>query len=653
MEVGSQPKRKWYKVFSKEEADNYETKKITAQVIEGNKAIALIKDHNKFYAIDNSCAHQGGPLGEGYLKVIKGVNYIACPWHGYEYDFNGNGPPGYDDCVNRFSTELRDDGLFVELPELPEVFRVSDQIIDVLINWGVKTVFGMIGHSNLAMGEALRKRESEIKFIGIRHEGAASFAASAYGKLTGEPGVCLTIAGPGATNLLTGLYDAKLDRSPVLALTGQIETQFLGPGAFQEVDLMGAFADVTVWQQMVLSSKNASELTVLALKHAILQRNVTQLSLPDEVQKESGKIKSVPREGRITSLDIRPDPKEYKKVKEVLLQADYPSIIVGYGGRKYRKEIQELAEKLECSVITTFKAKGAIPDDHPFGCGVLGSSGTPVGSTEVRDSDVLFVLGSSFSEKTSIPTNKKIIQVDTDPLILAKREPVTIPLFADIGETLKKLCEDLLSKEKNVGRRKKIEILKKNWRKEKESRSITGKKDTLHPALTFSVLSKYLPDDAVITIDVGNNAYAFGRYFEVKKQEVVLSGYLGSIGFAFPAALGATMARVNKKIIAVAGDGGFGQYIGEFLTAVHYSLPIILILLNNQQLGKISNEQLSENFPVFATKLTNPDFAEYARLCGGIGFNVKNENDLILAIENSLKSNKPTIIEVSTDPYTT
>jgi thiamine pyrophosphate-dependent acetolactate synthase large subunit-like protein/nitrite reductase/ring-hydroxylating ferredoxin subunit len=644
----------WYKVFSRLEAENYESHKITTQVIEGNKAIALVRDDDKFHAIDNSCAHQGGPLGEGFLKEINGKNYIACPWHGYEYDYNGEGPPGYDDCVNSFSTELREDGLYVELPELPDVTRISDQIVDVLICWGVKNIFGMIGHSNLAMGEALRKRKSEIKFIGVRHEGAASFAASAYGKLTGEPGVCLTIAGPGATNLLTGLYDAKLDRSPVLALTGQIETQFLGPGAFQEVDLMGAFADVAVWQQIVLSSSNASELTALALKHAIIQRNVTQLSLPDEIQKQPGKIKQVSREGRIASLNVQPDPLEYEKAKKILLKSEYPSIIVGHGGRNFRKEVQELSEKLECSVITTFKAKGAISDEHPYGCGVLGSSGTPVGSTEVRDSDVLLVLGSSFSEKTSIPTNKKIIQVDTDPLILGKREPVTIPLLADIGQTLIKLCSDIPKRKKNDERRNKIRKLKENWKKEKESRASTGKnKNTLHPALIFSILSETLPNDAIITVDVGNNAYAFGRYFEVKRQEVILSGYLGSIGYAFPAALGAYMARKDKKIIAIAGDGGFGQYIGEFLTAVHNKMPIILILLNNQQLGKISNEQLSENFPIFATKLTNPDFAKYAELCGGKGFSVNTEGDLEIAIAKALNIDKPSIIEVFSDPYAT
>ena len=174
----------------------------------------------------------------------------------------------------------------------------------------------------------------------------------------------------------------------------------------------------------------------------------------------------------------------------------------------------------------------------------------------------------------------------------------------------------------------------------------------MQPALIFSVLSDFIPEDAVITIDVGNNAYAFGRYFEVKHQEIILSGYLGSIGFAFPAALGASLARPTKKIFAIAGDGGFGQYLAEFLTAVHYNLPIVLILLNNQQLGKISNEQRVENFPIFATTLTNPNFAKYAELCGGVGYRVDNSNDLPQIVEKAIESNKPVIIEIMTDPLT-
>jgi thiamine pyrophosphate-dependent acetolactate synthase large subunit-like protein/nitrite reductase/ring-hydroxylating ferredoxin subunit len=652
---GQKSKNKnWYKIFSKSEAEQYQSGIVTTQIIEEKKAIALVKDGDTFHAIDNSCAHQGGPLGEGTLKNISGKTYIVCPWHGYEYDYEGKAPPGYDDCVNSYATEMREDGLYIELPELPIQDTISDQIVDVLVTWGVKHVFGMIGHSNLAMGEALRKRKSDITFIGVRHEGAASFAASAYGKLTGDPGVCLTIAGPGATNLLTGLYDAKLDRSPVLALTGQIDTQFLGPGAFQEVDLTGAFSDVTIWQQTVLTSENASELTALALKHAILQRNVTQLALPDEIQKLPGTIKKTPRYGRIPSLTVPPDPVEYEKVKKIIKNAKYLSIIVGHGARKFRKEIETLAEKLDCAIITTFKAKGAISDHHPLGCGVLGSSGTPVGSSEVNDSDVLLVLGASFSEKTAIPENKKIIQVDTDPLTLGKRKPVTLPVLADIGQIVTKLCEDLPEGERNSGRKEKIQSLKEDWRLEKKKRSTNGtSKEVLHPASIFNVLSKLIPHDAVITVDVGNNAYAFGRYFEVREQEIVLSGYLGSIGYAFPAALGACMARPEKKIIAVAGDGGFGQYLGEFLTAVHYNLPIILVLLNNNQLGKISNEQLAENFPVFATNLTNPDFAKYANLCGGYGYKVTSEKELEEAIENSLRSDKPTIIEVVSDPNAT
>ena len=236
----------------------------------------------QFAALSNRCPHQGGPLGEGSIE--KGM--LRCPWHGYDYcPLTGESPFG--DSVATFPVEVREDGVYVGVEaDAPHVSTVSDVMAQTLVNWGVTHVFGMVGHSNLGLADALRRQEAAgaLSYIGIRHEGAAAFAASAYGKLTGRPAACLTIAGPGATNLLTGLWDAKVDRSPVIALTGQVDTQVLGPGAFQEVDLAGAFGSVAAWSQTVLETSRHSELMTLACKNAILRRDVAHLIFPDEVQ---------------------------------------------------------------------------------------------------------------------------------------------------------------------------------------------------------------------------------------------------------------------------------------------------------------------------------------------------------------------------------
>ena len=257
---------------------------------------------------------------------------------------------------------------------------MSDVMAETMVNWGVRHVFGMVGHSNLGLADAIRRRESEgeLTYIGIRHEGAAAFAASAYGKLTGRPAACLTIAGPGATNLITGLWDAKLDRAPVLALTGQVEEQVLGPGAFQEVDLAAAFEPVAAWSQTVLPSSKHSELMSLAVKNATVRSQVAHLIFPDDVQTiPAGEAEASGPEGRVGDERIAPAEESLERATALLATAKRPVIIVGYGARERMDDVTALAERLGAPVITTFKAKGQIPDDHPLACGVLGRSGTP------------------------------------------------------------------------------------------------------------------------------------------------------------------------------------------------------------------------------------------------------------------------------------
>ena len=219
------------------------------------KSVALVHYDGEF-ALDNHCPHQGGPLGEGSIE--NGL--LRCPWHGYDYCPLDGKSPGFDDEATTYPIEIRDGEIYVGVREERHATTVTDLMAETMVNWGIKHVFGMVGHSNLGLADALRRQEEagRLTYIGIRHEGAAAFAASAYGKLTGKPAACLTIAGPGATNLLTGLWDAKVDRAPILALTGQVDTQVLGPGAFQEVDLSGAFGSVAAWSQPVFRDSSTS-----------------------------------------------------------------------------------------------------------------------------------------------------------------------------------------------------------------------------------------------------------------------------------------------------------------------------------------------------------------------------------------------------------
>ena len=375
----------WHRVLAPDELPEGRVKTVSA----GPHSFAVTHYAGRYAALSNRCPHQGGPLGEGSIE--KGM--LRCPWHGYDYcPLDGSSPFG--DSVPTFPIEIRDDGVYVGIEaEKRHIRTVTDVMAETMVNWGVRHVFGMVGHSNLGLADALRRQEEagRLTYIGIRHEGAAAFAASAYGKLTGRPAACLTIAGPGATNLLTGLWDANVDRSPVLALTGQVDTQVLGPGAFQEVDLSAAFGKVARWTQPVLETSKHAELMALACKHAILQQGPTHLIFPDEVQTLAAGNGDAPGpDGRLTPLEISPPARALDEALELIATANRPVIIVGHGARFHRDQVVALAEQIGAPVITTFKAKGQIADDHPLACGVLGRSGTPVASwfmNECRPAD--------------------------------------------------------------------------------------------------------------------------------------------------------------------------------------------------------------------------------------------------------------------------
>ncbi|MCH7583809.1 MAG: Rieske 2Fe-2S domain-containing protein [Acidobacteria bacterium] len=620
-------------------------------VIAADRAIAITRTENGYGALDNRCPHQGGPLGDGQIEH----GCLICPWHGYEYDPHTGAPPEeYGDVATAYEVEERDDGLHIRLPVVTRFPTVMDQMVDTMTEWGVDSVFGMVGHSNLGLADALRRAEEDgrLHYYGIRHEGAAAFAASAYGKLTGSPAACFSIAGPGATNLLTGLWDAKVDRAPILALTGQVQTQVLGPGAFQELPLTEAFSAVAEWTQTVLSAENATELMALAIKHAVINRDVAHLVFPDEIQELPGRSDQLrpPKEGRIAPPQITPPLQQIEQAITLLAEAQRPVIIAGHGARQHRSEIIALAEQIDAPIITTFKAKGLIADRHPLAAGVLGRSGTPVGSAVMGRSDVLLVLGASFSNHTGISERKPTIQVDFDRMTLGKFHPVDIPLWGEIATTVRLLRQALPEKDRPAVRADIAERWER-WRAEKARRSVLiDKQGRMHPAAVFEVMTDLVPDNAVLPVDVGNNTYAFGHYFESgSDQDVIMSGYLGSIGFALPAAIGCWAAtRGSRPIVSISGDGGLGQYLAEFTTIVKYDMNITHVVLNNSELGKISREQISAIRPVWQTDLVNPDFAEYARSCGAVGLRAETKDAFRDALDQALSHQGPALVEVVT-----
>lgn len=493
------------------------------------------------------------------------------------------------------------------------------------------------------------EEKGKLKFIGIRHEGAASFAASAYGKLTGKPAACLAIAGPGATNLFTGLWDAKVDRSPLLALTGQVATQVVGTGNFQEVDLVQAFQSVADFNHRVEHQSQHSELMALAMKHAIIKRDVSHLTFPDQIQVlPASKTKISGIEGRMTSFEIAPPTSSYQKAVDAICKAKRPVVIVGHGARFDMIKIIQLAEKLNAPVLTTFKGKGQVSDQHSLACGVLGRSGTPVASHFMNESDLLVVIGSSFSNHTGITPKKPIIQIDFDPMALAKFHQISVSVFGEIGRTVELLLQESFGEK--VDQRDEIAKRWKIWKDEKTKRLEEDHGNGISSISIFTALNKTAPTDAIMCVDVGNNAYSFGRYFETIDHTFLMSGYLGSIGFSLPAAMGAWASVGNKRpIVAVAGDGGLCQYLTEITTAVKYNMPIKIIVINNNELGKISKEQRAGGWQSWATDLVNPNFADFAKSCGAFGHTIKTKDALEQGLLSLFNHDGPGLVEIQAD----
>lgn len=533
------------------------------------------------------------------------------------------------------------------VPEKRTGTTVSDVLIEQIAAWGIKYVFGIPGTSTLGIVDAIRK-SGKITFVQVRHEQTAAFMASAYGKLTHNVAACLGVSGPGATNLATGLYDASLDHSPVLALTGLVARQMIGPGSLQEIDQYSFFEPVCVFNKILMSEDQTTTLLTLAIKHALLENGVSHIGIPNDVQKMPLETSVLPFEGRMPNLAFSQSDELVGKAASVVDDAKWPVIIAGFGAMGQGESLLELAKKITAPIVSTFRAKGVVDEDDDFYVGSHGGIGSTAAAELVGKSDVLIVVGSSFSEMTGIP-EKKTVQIDINPMMIAKRYPVEVGLLGNSALLLPKLSEAVKEK-KNEEYLDDIRRLKKQWLELLEQEADSSKKP-IRPQYIIKVLNKLVANDAVISLDVGENCWWFGRNFWMKKtQKMVMSGYLGSMGFGLPGAMAASLAYPNRQIICITGDGGFAMVMGDFLTVVKNKMPVKVFVFNNKQLGMIMQEQKVENYPNWQTDLFDCDFAKYAENCGAVGIKVTEPENLEGAVKEALSRQGPVIVDVDTDP---
>ncbi|WP_292365734.1 MULTISPECIES: thiamine pyrophosphate-binding protein [unclassified Methanoculleus] len=523
---------------------------------------------------------------------------------------------------------------------------VADVLVSELAAWGITLYFGIPGSSSLPLVDAVR-RNPDARYIVVRHEQTAALAASAYNKFTGKIAVCLTIAGPGATNLATGLYDAKEDRASVLALNGQVKAQYAGPGGIQEIDQDAFFRPIAVFNNTVADPATAVKLLTRALRYAVIARGVAQLSLPNDIQREPLEPSFCERETCLPAVTVAPTDEAVRAAAEAIDGAARPVILAGFGAMAAAGAVLDLAETIRAPIVTTFRAKGILPDDNEWVAGVHGPLGTPHARTLIAESDLVIACGASFSDFTGIPGDKQAVHIDIDPLQLGKH-PFVVAVWGDCAVAIPRIRERVRPRE-DTGARAWLAEQKREWFDELD-READPDAVPIRPPYVMKVLSETLPEDAVISLDVGENQWWFGRNFRMKRQRFAMSGYLGTMGFGLPGAIAVKLAYPDATVVCITGDGGFSMVMADFVTAVKYDLPIVVVVLNNHELAMIREEQREAGYPPYGTELVNPDFAAYAETCGGAGIRVARPQDLPEAVSRAVKMNKPVVIDIETDP---
>ncbi|WP_406666586.1 thiamine pyrophosphate-dependent enzyme [Gallaecimonas sp. GXIMD1310] len=525
--------------------------------------------------------------------------------------------------------------------------NLSGVLLKVLVANGVRQLFGIPGDAINAVTDAVR-RQDDIQFIQVRHEEAGAFAASAQAKLTGQLSACLGTAGPGAIHLLNGLYDARLDHAPVLAITGQVETGHLGSQYHQEVNLDRLFADVAVYSRTVVDPAQLPKVAIEACQAALAHGGVAHIALPANLAAEPLAFDELqqlqaPRAGRLVA-----DPDSSREAVALLNRAKKPVILAGIGAKDAAPALRQLAERLQAPIIRTLKAKDFIDDNDPLCIGGLGLLGGKPAVKAIEQCDLLLMLGTDFPYQAFYPTDAKVIQVDTHPGRIGRRHPVTLGVVADVAQVLPPWLEALASKETG---------LLSPMREEKQTMLAQQEADEsstetpIHPARLLTEVAKAAPDDAIFTVDTGTVTAWAARHLRLRgQQRFVLSGGLASMAFAFSGAIGAQLAYPRQKVFALCGDGAFTMLMGDFVTAVKYQLPLVVVVLNNHKLGFITLEQESAGLPDWGTDLTNPDFAALANACGGEGISITDPDEIAPALARALASDGPVLLDVQTDP---
>ncbi len=535
---------------------------------------------------------------------------------------------------------------------------VAGVLFDRLIDWGVDTIFGLPGDGINGFMEGLRERRDKIRFIQVRHEEGAAFAACGHAKFTGRLGVCIATSGPGAIHLLNGLYDAKMDGAPVLAITGQTYHDLMGMHYQQEVNLLGLFEDVSVFNQQINGPRHAHALADAACRAALGRRGVAHLNCPNDWQdKDDGTASPMNVKGH-TSASWRPPivvPRrvDLEAAAKLLNAGGKTVLMVGQGAMGAGDQLEQVAELLGAPIVKALLGKAVVPDDSPYTTGGLGLLGTYPSEKAMEECDSLLLVGTSFPYMSFLPKpgQAKAVQIDRDPTRLGLRFPIDVGLTGDAGATLEELIPMLARRED----RSFLETAQKRMGEWWElMRTREERDDTpLKPQMIARHVNDLLADDAIITTDSGTITTWAARHLKIRRgMKFSCSGNLATMAPGLPYANAAQAAFPDRQVVAFVGDGGFTMLMMEFITAVKHGLPIKVVVIKNDTLGQIKWEQMIFlGNPEYGVELQPIDFVRFAEACGGVGFRCEKPEEVRPALEMAFKSNKPALVEAVVDPF--
>jgi pyruvate dehydrogenase (quinone) len=535
---------------------------------------------------------------------------------------------------------------------------VADLIVERLIAWGVEVIFGLPGDGVDGMFEALRTHREKLKFIQVRHEEAAAFAACGYAKYTGRLGVCIATSGPGGIHLLNGLYDAKCDGQPVLAITGHTFHDLIGTSFQQDVDLDKLFMDVAAYNQRIMGPAHVNNVMDEAIRSALGHHTVSHVTIPKDIQEwktsdsERSDMNVKGHSGRIYSASHPHPPQQLlERAAEIINKGSKTVILVGRGALDCGREVTQLADTIAASVIKALLGKAVIPDDSPFTTGGLGLLGTAPSQDAMEECDTLLIVGSSFPYLDFYPKpgRAKCVQIDLDSTRIGLRYPADVGLVGESGSVLKSLIP-LLQRRRN---REFLETAQKRMSKWRELLNERGTRmDTpMKPQVVTYHLNKLLQDDAIISSDSGTIATWAARYIDIRgDMKFSLSGTLASMANGLPYSIGAAVAYPGRQVVCIVGDGGFTMLMGEMATLVKYKLPVKVIIIKNNALGQIKWEQMVlDANPEFGVDLQPIDFAKYAEAAGAVGFTITDPKEAEGTLRKALQHDGPAIVEAVVD----